>query len=415
MSAYGSTIVSLDGRRVTKLFDSEATVKDAFTYAAVHIAPSRYSPDEADYGAYVFGQRVAFSTRLSDVQATEVCFLRLSASALKLKSELEDKHLSSPPSILHERKRSRVSDLIEAALIKSEEDLEGTQGRPPQPRRGTDVIAISEDDAAEGSSDETAAGLASGSAQPSTAKSEDVRLPIVVGSTVQWLGPAAPEALTHRWTVYVRGVDNEDLSPVIEAVEFRLHDSFVNPARLITQPPFEVQERGWGQFTVGIRVFVRGITGPGRVTATSHFISFSPKLAAPVVAKSGVTVGNRHHCIPPFGAPYVRPSDAIPPFVHVRTPVVIERRDELVIRNAPESVRAARLQVGGRPTARAGLIVWSDVKAHLALPAGIAWTQRTTDEAKELAELGEIRDALAAEVTRTLLRAQQVQQTKPHR
>ncbi|KAI8807220.1 yeats family-domain-containing protein, partial [Cladochytrium replicatum] len=59
---------------------------------------------------------------------------------------------------------------------------------------------------------------------------------------------------THKWCVYVRGVHGEDLSYMIKKVQFKLHESFVNPARVIEKHPFEVWETGWGQFEIQIRI-----------------------------------------------------------------------------------------------------------------------------------------------------------------
>lgn len=36
---------------------------------------------------------------------------------------------------------------------------------------------------------------------------------------------------THRWTVYVRGFHDEDISSYIRRVTFRLHESFPSPSR----------------------------------------------------------------------------------------------------------------------------------------------------------------------------------------
>ena len=36
---------------------------------------------------------------------------------------------------------------------------------------------------------------------------------------------------THKWTVYVRGAHDEDISSYIKRVVFRLHESFPNPSR----------------------------------------------------------------------------------------------------------------------------------------------------------------------------------------
>lgn len=36
---------------------------------------------------------------------------------------------------------------------------------------------------------------------------------------------------THKWTVYVRGFNNEDISYYIRRVTFKLHESFAEPNR----------------------------------------------------------------------------------------------------------------------------------------------------------------------------------------
>ncbi len=36
---------------------------------------------------------------------------------------------------------------------------------------------------------------------------------------------------THKWTIYVRGFNNEDVSYYVKRVTFKLHESFVEPNR----------------------------------------------------------------------------------------------------------------------------------------------------------------------------------------
>ncbi|KAI8056765.1 yeats family-domain-containing protein [Syncephalis plumigaleata] len=59
---------------------------------------------------------------------------------------------------------------------------------------------------------------------------------------------------THRWTVQVRGIGDTDLSGFIHSVTFTLHETYANPRREITKPPYEVTETGWGEFDVGIQI-----------------------------------------------------------------------------------------------------------------------------------------------------------------
>lgn len=60
---------------------------------------------------------------------------------------------------------------------------------------------------------------------------------------------------THRWTIFLRDPNGEDLSKIIKKVIFKLHDTYHNPSRSIESPPFEVTETGWGEFEITLRVF----------------------------------------------------------------------------------------------------------------------------------------------------------------
>jgi YEATS domain-containing protein 4 len=82
-------------------------------------------------------------------------------------------------------------------------------------------------------------------------------LPIVHGSVAFYLGKRAEnknEYQSHQWTLYLRGLNNEDLSTCIEKVVFQLHPSFAQPIREYKNPPFEVTEKGWGEFEAQIRI-----------------------------------------------------------------------------------------------------------------------------------------------------------------
>jgi YEATS domain-containing protein 4 len=64
-----------------------------------------------------------------------------------------------------------------------------------------------------------------------------------------------PAEHSHRWTVYVRGVDGADITYWLRKVQFKLHDTYAQPLRMIEAPaPFEVTETGWGEFEVGIKL-----------------------------------------------------------------------------------------------------------------------------------------------------------------
>ena len=40
----------------------------------------------------------------------------------------------------------------------------------------------------------------------------------------------------------------------MKKVQFRLHDSYANCNRIVSKPPYEVSETGWGEFEVQIKI-----------------------------------------------------------------------------------------------------------------------------------------------------------------
>lgn len=65
----------------------------------------------------------------------------------------------------------------------------------------------------------------------------------------------APADHTHSWKVFVRGVNDEDISYWLKKVQFKLHDTYANSLRMIEGPPFEVEETGWGEFEIAIKFY----------------------------------------------------------------------------------------------------------------------------------------------------------------
>jgi YEATS family len=112
-----------------------------------------------------------------------------------------------------------------------------------------------------------------------------VCLPIVHGSIAFYLGKKADEFQSHQWTLYLRGPRNEDLSPCIQKVVFHLHASFAQPVREYTQPPFEVTEKGWGEFEAQIRIHWKDPTeSMTMVRAFFALHSFVPNFGCRLVA-----------------------------------------------------------------------------------------------------------------------------------
>lgn len=85
-------------------------------------------------------------------------------------------------------------------------------------------------------------------------KGEEIVCPISIGTVAWWQGKKAQEALTHKWTLYVRGANDQDLSFCVKKVVFTLHSSFAEPKREVVVQPFELTEMGWGEFEIAVRL-----------------------------------------------------------------------------------------------------------------------------------------------------------------
>jgi len=93
------------------------------------------------------------------------------------------------------------------------------------------------------------------SSDPKYAKTNIFIKPVVFGSVSRYLGKKREEdGHTHSWTVYIKPYMNEDLSVFVKRVEFKLHDSYVNPKRIVSRPPYEITETGWGEFEIQIKL-----------------------------------------------------------------------------------------------------------------------------------------------------------------
>lgn len=78
---------------------------------------------------------------------------------------------------------------------------------------------------------------------------------IVYGTAAKRISDPPSADATHRWKVYVRGYRNADTSYFIRSVTFKIHETFMNPTRIVEKPPFEVEEVGWGEFTVQGKIY----------------------------------------------------------------------------------------------------------------------------------------------------------------
>ncbi|CAF4061366.1 unnamed protein product, partial [Rotaria sp. Silwood1] len=80
--------------------------------------------------------------------------------------------------------------------------------------------------------------------------------PILYGNTAKHFGSKRDsDGHTHRWILYVRSFNNDDMSSYINRIQFRLHETYPNNIRVINQPPYEIEESGWGEFETQITIF----------------------------------------------------------------------------------------------------------------------------------------------------------------
>ena len=85
-------------------------------------------------------------------------------------------------------------------------------------------------------------------------KNQIIVKPFVYGSVAINLGKKSKDEATHKWCVYVRGVNNENISNFIKSVTFTLHSTFPNNVRVVNKWPFELYEMGWGEFDIKIKI-----------------------------------------------------------------------------------------------------------------------------------------------------------------
>jgi len=82
----------------------------------------------------------------------------------------------------------------------------------------------------------------------------EVALPIQYGTIAWQREKVADQTATHGWLAFVRGAENQDISHTVQSVQFDLHQSFSQPQVIITSPPFEISNTGWGEFDMCITI-----------------------------------------------------------------------------------------------------------------------------------------------------------------
>lgn len=114
--------------------------------------------------------------------------------------------------------------------------------------------------------------------------------PILIGSEATLIPEAErvfPE-LSHQWKCYVRATPG-----LIKAVQFRLHESFKNPYINVLQEPFQIIEKGWGEFTVQIKITLFN----DEKVNTNHYLKLHGP-THPVVSEKVDTVAYKGEMVP---------------------------------------------------------------------------------------------------------------------
>lgn len=68
--------------------------------------------------------------------------------------------------------------------------------------------------------------------------------------------------MTHKWTCLLRCPDSTDISLIINKVIFDLDPSFMYPRRVFMKAPYEVNEVGWGEFFLQVKIYFADSTLP---------------------------------------------------------------------------------------------------------------------------------------------------------
>ncbi len=86
-----------------------------------------------------------------------------------------------------------------------------------------------------------------------------------------------PDGHTKAWKVYVRPLPNApDMTTWLKKVQFKLHHTYADASRTIEAPgPFEVQETGYGEFGVEIRLYFAQESGE-KAVYREHYLCLAP-------------------------------------------------------------------------------------------------------------------------------------------
>lgn len=78
-----------------------------------------------------------------------------------------------------------------------------------------------------------------------------------------------------KWSIELVLLDeqgNEIPATIFDKVVYRLHPTFANPTRTFTEPPFKIEEQGWGGFELLISCYLLDKGGEKKITHDLHFM-----------------------------------------------------------------------------------------------------------------------------------------------
>lgn len=171
-------------------------------------------------------------------------------------------------------------------------------------------------------------------------KDVEICVPISYGTISFWLGRKASESQSHKWTVYVRGATNEDLSVVIRRAVFQLHPSFNNPMRVVDSPPFELSESGWGEFEIAITLYFHSDVCDKQLDLFHHLKLYPEDESGPQSTKKPVVVESYNEIVfpDPLDSFFARVKDH-PAVIVPRLPASFNLPAPVPIENAKEKKR----------------------------------------------------------------------------
>ncbi|KAG6004185.1 NuA4 histone H4 acetyltransferase complex and the SWR1 complex subunit [Claviceps maximensis] len=115
-------------------------------------------------------------------------------------------------------------------------------------------------------------------------KLTQVRRPFIFGTTAIPFSemnpkpPGTPDNHTHSWEVFVKGLEDTDITYWVRRVQFKLHESIPNYVRMVEgEPgkPFTVKETGWGEFDITIKLYYVNDSGEKPQTLY-HYLRLHP-------------------------------------------------------------------------------------------------------------------------------------------